>query len=268
MIVGGQQPFFFRLQWVQSGVVEPDMQSRHYAELCRDKTMEDTLQSNEDRESRTHDLIYDISLTVTDDMPVWPSDPKVAINKRRAIEEGDSCNVTQLDMGSHTGTHIDAPYHFEDDGKGIDGLDLKTLVGQVSVVDTADKDVITLSVVNDLYVEGTERLLFKTKNSGRWRDGKNGFTKDYVAMTGDAARFLVDAGVKLVGIDYLSIERFGCKGHETHHTLLGNGVIVIEGLNLADVAPGDYELTALPLKIKGGDGSPARVILRQLRGSH
>lgn len=208
--------------------------------------------------------IHDISVTISEDMPVWPNDPSVSITQTRAIRRGNSCNVTQLEMGSHTGTHIDAPYHFEDIGLKIDQLDLGTLVGKARVFHLAGNDNITLAKVTNLDLEGVERVLFKTKNSDRWKYGLKSFTEDFITLENDAAKHLVKAGIKLVGIDYLSIETFGTKVHDTHHTLLSKDVVIIEGLNLARVTPGDYELTALPLKIKNGDGSPARVILREI----
>ncbi|MGR3320107.1 MAG: cyclase family protein [Candidatus Anammoxibacter sp.] len=208
--------------------------------------------------------IYDISLTISEDMATWPKDPKFVLNKRRAISGGDSCNVSQLEMGSHTGTHIDAPYHFEEDGTRIDSLELDVLVGKARVFDIANENEIGLEDVKELNIDGIKRVLFRTVNSNRWKDDVKSFTESFVAVTSDAAKYLVDAGIKLVGIDYLSIEKFGSKAHDTHHTFLKNEVIVIEGLNLADVTAGDYELIALPLKIKDGDGSPARVILKEL----
>jgi len=208
-------------------------------------------------------MIYDVSLTISEDMVTWPKDPKVVINKARAISNGDSCNVTQLEMGSHTGTHIDAPYHFDENGKKVHELELETLTGRVSVFSISNSKEISLEDVKMLQLDGTTRVLFKTANSAWWQAGMAQFTEDYVYVTNDAAKYLVDTGIKLVGIDYLSIEKYGSKGHETHKTFLGNGVILVEGLNLSPVLPGNYELIALPLKIKNGDGSPARVILKQ-----
>ena len=208
-------------------------------------------------------MIYDISLTISDDMVTWPKDPKVVINKARSISNGDSCNVTQLEMGSHTGTHIDAPYHFDDEGKKVDQLDLKTLTGGVTVFSISNNKEISIKDVKALPLDGETRVLFKTSNSAKWQSGMTQFIEDYVYVTNEAAKYLVDTGIKLVGIDYLSIEKYGSKGHETHKTFLENSVILVEGLNLSSVSPGNYELIALPLKIKDGDGSPARVILTQ-----
>ncbi len=208
--------------------------------------------------------IFDISLTISESMVVWPGDPKVAINRKRRISAGDSCNVTQLEMGSHTGTHIDAPYHFEEDGAKIDRLDLNTLVGKAYVFDLGDANEIGMDQIKNLDIGGRERVIFKTSNSERWKSGEQTFTKEYAAVSSEAARFIAGRGVKLVGVDYLSVEKYGSKPHDTHHALLGNGIIALEGLNLADVAQGEYELIALPLKIKDGDGSPARAVLREL----
>ena len=207
--------------------------------------------------------IYDVTLTISNDMVIWPGDPCVTISKKRSINNGDSCNVTQLDMGSHTGTHIDAPYHFEEEGKRVDMLSLDTLIGPARLFHISNSNEIDHKIVKGLNMNGIKRVLFKTSNSSNWKTTTNAFNKNYVSVTADATKYLVDAGVELVGIDYLSIEKFGNKAHEAHHILLRNGVIVVEGLNLCDVPPGNYELIALPLKIKNGDGSPARVALRQ-----
>lgn len=208
-------------------------------------------------------MIYDVSLTISGSMVTWPKDPKVVINSARSISKGDSCNVTQFEMGSHTGTHIDAPYHFDNDGQKIDKLELETLTGRVSVYSISNSKEVSLNEVKELPLEGITRVLFKTVNSTIWQSGTTRFIEDYVYVTNDAAKYLVNIGIKLVGIDYLSIEKYGSKGHETHKTFLENNVILVEGLNLSSVSPGNYELIALPLKIKDGDGSPARVILTQ-----
>lgn len=207
--------------------------------------------------------IYDATLTISDDMVIWPGDPVVTISRKRSISNGDSCNVTQLNMGSHTGTHIDAPYHFEEDGMRIDMLSLDTLIGPARLFHISNSFEIDYKVVKGLNIKGIKRVLFKTSNSSNWKTNIKSFGKDYVSVTAEAAKYLVDAGVELVCVDYLSIEKFGNKAHETHHILLKNGVIIVEGLNLSDIPPGNYELIALPLKIKDGDGSPARVVLRQ-----
>lgn len=208
--------------------------------------------------------IYDITLPISEDMPVWPGDPKVSINKKLSIISGDPCNLSRIDMGSHTGTHIDAPYHFEDNGLRIDQIPMEILIGNARVFNIPAINEISLNEVKALDLLNVKRILFKTSNSEVWKSNINIFLKEFVAITNEAAEYLVKAGIKLVGIDYLSIEKFGSKTHETHHTLLRNGIIILEGLNLSDITPGDYELIALPLRIKDGDGSPARVILRGL----
>lgn len=208
--------------------------------------------------------IYDITLPISGNMPVWPGDPKVHITKRLEIRSGDSCNLSQLDMGSHTGTHIDAPYHFEEDGLRLDQLPIERLIGKARLFHISSIEEIGLDAVKSLRLNGVQRVLFKTANSDYWKSNMSVFVEEFIAITNGAAQYLVEAGIILVGVDYLSVEKFGNKGHEVHHTLLRNGVVVLEGLNLSDIPPGDYELIALPLKIKDGDGSPARVVLREL----
>lgn len=203
-----------------------------------------------------------MTLTISDEIITWPSDPKVSIRKTRLISQGNSCNVSELKFGSHCGTHIDAPYHFEENGVKIDRIPLEHLIGIATVFDIKNKEKIDLEDIKTLQLKSRERVIFKTINSTYWRLAE--FKKDFVYVTKEAAQYLVDCGVKVVGIDYLSIEKFGNKPADTHHTFLRNDVTLIEGLDLSNVKAGDYELIALPLKIKDGDGSPARVVLRSL----
>lgn len=206
--------------------------------------------------------IYDVSITISDKLPVWPGDPAVSIKQRLSIEKGNSYNISELSLSTHTGTHIDAPYHFEQNGLKVDELPLDVLIGRARVFAFASGgDRIDLPDVKALNLSGVERVIFKTINSRYW--GFPDFKKDFVYITPMAAQFLVDCGIRLVGIDYLSVEQYGSVAADVHHILLRNGVIIIEGLDLRAVEPGDYELIALPLKIKDGDGSPARVILRE-----
>jgi arylformamidase len=165
---------------------------------------------------------------------------------------------------------MDAPFHFYKDGAGIDELPLEVLMGRCRVFDLSG---ITRHISPEILEacdwkgsEGTgvTRAVFKTRNSRHWANNDPEFDKNFIALTGDAAMYLVHRGVKLVGVDYLSVEAYGGKTHPVHDTLLGAGVVIIEGLNLSDVAAGDYELIALPLKLKGADGAPARVVLRSL----
>ncbi|MCF6150535.1 MAG: cyclase family protein [Candidatus Kuenenia sp.] len=205
---------------------------------------------------------YDITLPILNSMITWPSDPAVSIKRTSLITRGDSCNVSELKIGSHCGTHIDAPHHFEENGNTIDQISLEDLIGNVTVFECKNKEKIDLSDVKLLRLDNVRRVIFKTVNSTYWELPT--FKKDFVYVTKDAAQYLVDKGIKLVGIDYLSIEKFDNKKAETHHIFLQNNVIIIEGLNLSDVSAGKYELIALPLKIKDGDGSPARVVLRSI----
>jgi arylformamidase len=164
-------------------------------------------------------------------------------------------------MGDHTGTHVDPPVHFIPGGKTVDQLDLDTLFGTVRVVDmTQDIGAITPRDLDDAKLPlPITRLLFKTRNSSMW--AREGFYRDYIGISWDAAQWLVDRQIRLVGIDYLSVELYEATEPNTHRTLLGAGVIIVEGLNLKEVPPGDYTLACLPLKIRDGDGGPARAIL-------
>ena len=205
---------------------------------------------------------YDVTLTISDTLITWPTDPAVSIQKTRLISKGNSCNVSELKFGSHCGTHIDAPYHFEEDGVKIDQIPLESLVGGVTVFEIKNKEKIDLGEIKPLKFGDGGRVIFKTINSTYWKLQE--FKKDFVYLTKEAAEHLVDCNVKLVGVDYLSIDKFGNKNADTHHTLLRKGIIIIEGLDLSNVKAGNYELIALPLKIKDCDGSPARVILREM----
>ena len=206
--------------------------------------------------------VYDVTLTISDKLITWPTDPTVSIRKTRLISQGNSCNVSELKFGSHCGTHIDAPYHFEENGIKIDQIPLDCLIGNATVFDIKNKEKIDFEDIKTLQFKHKERVIFKTINSTYWKLPE--FKKDFVYITKDAAQHLVDSGVKTVGIDYLSVEKFGKKPAGTHHIFLRNGVVLIEGLDLINVEAGDYELIALPLKIKDCDGSPARVILRSI----
>ncbi|HHT9151326.1 MAG TPA: cyclase family protein [Candidatus Wujingus californicus] len=205
--------------------------------------------------------LYDITLTISESIITWPRDPKISIQKTRLISKGNSCNVSELKFGSHCGTHIDAPYHFEENGIKIDQIPLDYLIGDVIVFNIKNKEKIDLEDIKSLKLNYINRVIFKTINSTYWKLPE--FKSDFVYLTKEAAQYLVDSSIKLVGIDYLSIEKYGNKGADTHHTLLKNGIVVIEGLDLSEVEAGNYELIALPLKIKDCDGSPARVILRK-----
>ena len=204
---------------------------------------------------------YDITLTITPDLPTWPGDPGIEIKRVEKIEDGSNANVTRLDMGVHTGTHVDAPYHFLQDGVTVDQLNLSLLTGRAYVLHLPDVDEITAAVLEEAQIPPrTRRVLFKTRNSDLWAEGETEFQTDFVGLSEDGAEYLVRRGVKLVGMDYLSIAPFK-KSRPTHERLLEAGVVVVEGLNLTEVEQGRYTIYCLPLKIANSDGAPARAIL-------
>jgi arylformamidase len=205
--------------------------------------------------------IYDISLPISEALAIWPGDPAVHISQRSHLDRGDVATVSRLDLGAHSGTHVDAPVHFIPGAPGVDSLDLEVLVGPALVVHALDHDTLTAQILEGLAIPtGIQRVLFRTRNSDHWARGERRFDEDFVAITKDGARWLVERGFRLVGIDYLSIAPFR-NMVPTHQTLLSAGVIPVEGLDLSQVAPGVYHLVCLPLKVLGGDGAPARVIL-------
>lgn len=205
--------------------------------------------------------IYDISLPISEGLPVWPGDPPVHITHSSHLDLGDESTVSRLDFGAHTGTHVDAPAHFVAGGTGVDCLDLDLLVGPAMVVHVLEASTLSSDLLESLDIPlGTERLLFRTRNSELWARHSDKFDEDFVAITEDGARWLVARGLRLVGVDYLSIAPFR-DPVPTHQILLRAGIIVVEGLDLGQVAPGRYQFACLPLKLAGGDGAPARAIL-------
>ncbi len=208
--------------------------------------------------------IHDVTVPISNDLPVYPGDPAIQITRVMSLEKGDVARVSHLSFSTHIGTHIDPPYHFMQDGIPLDQVPLEVFIGPARVVDVGEADVIDAALLAEFNLDGVTRLLFKTRNSRFWRES-NEFRKDFVYLETDGAELLVERGVRLVGIDYLSIEKFNFDKPTTHWTLLGAGVVIVEGLDLTEVSPGDYELICLPLKIKDGDGGPARVVLRDLR---
>ncbi|MFN2532322.1 MAG: cyclase family protein [Pyrinomonadaceae bacterium] len=211
--------------------------------------------------------IYDLSVPLRAEMPTYPGDPEIKILQWSTLESGANANVSQLNFGAHTGTHVDAPAHFLRDGEKVEFLPLDVLIGKVEVVEVPnDFEVIRQDFLQEVWKAGTRRVLFKTRNSRFWADSENSFREDYTYLDLSGAQFLVEQGICLVGIDYLSIEQFGTARFETHRLLLSHKVVIIEGLNLDQIAAGEYELICLPLRIRGGsgDGAPARVVLRTL----
>ncbi|HBG05349.1 MAG: cyclase [Geobacteraceae bacterium GWC2_58_44] len=203
--------------------------------------------------------IHDITMPLSAELPVYPGDPPVLITPWSSISDGDTANLSQISLCTHSGTHLDAPRHFIDNGASVDELPLGLLIGKALVAELPGVKEIGRKELERLRIKGVERLLLKTDNSKLWKH--EGFVSDFAALSVEGARYLQEAGVKLIGIDYLSVESMEGDG-EVHRVLLDNGVLILEGVNLADVAPGEYELICLPLKIQGGDGAPVRALLR------
>lgn len=206
--------------------------------------------------------IYDISLTISPDLPVWPGDPSVDLHQTAFMDHGDPCNLTFLALNVHAGTHLDAPHHFMNDYRTVESLPLEVLTGPAYVVHYQDDvEAITADLLEATAIPaGATRLLFRTRNSQLWQAGEWEFKTDFVAVSVDGAGWLVQHGIKLVGVDYLSVAPFGA-GEPTHKILLGAGVVAVEGLDLSEVEQGSYDLYCLPLKLLGSDGAPARAIL-------
>lgn len=209
--------------------------------------------------------IYDITVPVSENVPIYEGDPRVKIDSVRRIAGGDNANVSHLCLGAHTGTHVDAPNHFIDGTRRVDDLDIGKLIGSCRVIEVADS-VMAIEPEHLVDLDGAERILFKTRNSAFWNKPEKGFRTDFTFISPAAARVLADSGVKLVGIDYLSVEQFGSSDFATHIILLEKEIVILEGLDLRAVPAGEYELICLPLKYVGGDGdgAPARTILRSL----
>ncbi len=207
--------------------------------------------------------VYDISLTLRARMPVYPGEPTPLLEPTTQIERGDLYNVSRLTLSTHTGTHIDAPLHFLAGGTPVDQLPVDVLVGPALVVEMPVEQEITAADLEAAAIPpGTERILFKTRNS-RLLDDED-FRRDFVYLTLDAARWLVERGVRLLAIDYLSVEQMDAQPNIVHQTLLRAGVVIVEGADLRQVAAGPYLLACLPLKLEGADGSPVRAVLVEM----
>ena len=204
----------------------------------------------------------DITLPYGPDLPVWPGEPKPTISRLKSMEHGDSSNVTHIEAAMHYGTHVDAPVHFIEGAAGVEALPTEILIGPATVIDLPDVELITADVLSTIEpIDGCERVIFKTRNSNNWSIPNPEFDRAYVAIAPDAAEILVAANIRLVGIDYLSVEPFGSKDFATHKTLLGASIVIVEGLDLRDVEAGEYEMACLPMTLQGADGAPARVVL-------
>jgi arylformamidase len=208
----------------------------------------------------------DVSVPISSGMVRWPDDPAVEVSRASEIAAGDPANVTRLEMSAHTGTHMDAPVHYLEGREGIDAMPFDATIGLARVIEISDMVSVKAGELAGHEPKQGERLLLKTVNSvNAWKLAPE-FERNFVYIAADAAAFLAECGVRSVGIDYLSVGGFEHDAVETHVALLRAGVWVIEGLNLADVEPGDYELLCLPLKIVGSDGAPARALLRPAEG--
>jgi arylformamidase len=206
---------------------------------------------------------FDVSARLTGTTPTYPGNPGFDLAAVKRIASGGSSNVSALRLGTHSGTHVDAPRHFFDGRPGVDQLPLEVLIGPARVIEVAGpRRGIEASDIGESDLAGQTRILFKTGNSALWESSE--FHRDYAFLDESGAKRLLDAGVRLVGIDYLSIEQYKRPGAPVHHLLLDAGVVIVEGLDLRGVPGGVYEMHCLPLAVEGADGAPARVVLRQM----
>ena len=204
----------------------------------------------------------DVSVSLEPGMATYPGNPEFEFQPVKRIAEGASSNVSRLVLGTHTGTHVDAPKHFFDTGAAVDALALDLLIGPAVVLAIDKPGGITRDDLSAAGLRsGDPRVLLKTPNSTYW--AHKGFRQDFTYLDESGARSLLEHGVKVVGIDYLSVEQFKKPGAPAHRTLLSAGVVIVEGLNLSQAEPGPYEMYCLPLRIAGGDGAPARVVLQR-----
>jgi arylformamidase len=203
--------------------------------------------------------LYDATITLHEGMLLYPGDPPFKLQSRYRLADGGPFNLCEISMATQTGTHVDPPAHYFDRGAGVDQIPLSAMVGLGIVLDMRGRPYVDRKALADSPLDGQRRVLLKTDNSQRLQQTE--FAADYVYLTEDGATFLVEKGVKLIGIDYLSIEKYQSSGAPVHRTLLTAGVLIVEGINLVDVPPGPCKIYCLPLKIKDGDGSPARVLI-------
>jgi arylformamidase len=205
--------------------------------------------------------LLDVSVPLAAGIPAYPGNPEFELQPVKRIADGGSSNVSRLVLGTHTGTHVDAPKHFFDDGIGVDALPLDLLLGRTRVIEITRRGGIGADELAAARLREDLRVLLKTSNSALW-NGES-FHQDYTYLTEGGARYLVEQGVKVIGIDYLSVEQYKKPGAPAHRALLSQGIVIIEGLNLAEAEPGMYEMYCLPLRVAGADGAPARVILKR-----
>lgn len=208
-------------------------------------------------------IYYDITVPVFPETPLWPGDGTLQVDMIASMEKGSLANVSKLCFSSHSGTHVDAPFHFIRDGKKVWDIPLDYLIGPCWVVEFPDVDSVDVADLESQVPAGTERLLLKTKNSKLWEEKRSDFVTDYVYLTPAGSEWAVSRGIKLVGIDYLAIDRFEDNPGKVgaHLALLRAGAVVLETLNLSGINPGPYHLFCLPLLAGAGDGAPARAVL-------
>lgn len=205
--------------------------------------------------------IIDITIPLRPGMAVWPGDPETSVEPVARISEGDGANVSVYSFSSHAGTHVDPPHHFIDSGYKLDKIPLDSLIGPCLVIEIPGVQAIDRSHLDAARIpDEAERILLKTKNSWMWHESPESFREDYVYITPDAADWLLERRIKLIGMDYLSVAEFK-KGAPVHQKLLTEGVVLLEGVNLREVEPGNYTLICLPLLVADGDGAPARTVL-------
>jgi len=203
--------------------------------------------------------LYDASVTIHQEMLLYPGDPPFKLQSLYRLDKGDPFNLCEMSMGTHIGTHVDTPAHYFDNGPGVDQIPLEVMVGPGIVLDMRGKPYVDRQALAESPMGDYRRVLLKTDNAKRLLQSE--FVSDYAYLTEDGAAFLVDRGVQLIGIDYLSIERFKAPGAPVHRTLLDGGVLILEGVNLVEIPPGPCKIYCLPLKIKDADGAPARVLI-------
>jgi arylformamidase len=204
--------------------------------------------------------VHDISLAIEPGLPTWPTSEGFRMRSAMRLEDGDPANVTVLELDVHTGTHVEAPLHSLANGAALDTVPLERFVGDARVIEIDGASVTPALLEAAAVPPGTTRLLVKTRNSARWAAGWGPFDQAYVALTADAATWVVERGIRLIGLDHLSIQRYE-DGPDTHRILMRGGVTILEGLNLAGVDPGEYTLVCAPLRLSGTEAAPARAIL-------
>lgn len=204
-------------------------------------------------------IIYDVTQTISPEIVLYPGDPVVQIEQTFNIAKGDIVNLCNIAMGSHTGTHVDAPKHFYDQGLTIDQLPMDYFIGPAKVFELTKVATVSKADLQSCDIKKADIVLLKTKNSALL--AKTTFDPAFTYLEPEAAEFLADVGIRTLGFDYLTIDPYNNPDFKSHYILLGHNIVIIEGLNLSAITPGEYQMVALPLKLQNGNGSPARVVL-------